>query len=279
MKKRAVEFYKVQASGNDFVLIDMRRPKGRVHGIDKDFIVSGCDRKFGIGADGMLVLVPSKKADFRLRIFNADGSEAEMCGNGARCAALYSAQRRRAQMAFETLAGIIRAEVKDDMVKVQMTDPFDSKLNFPIEVCGRRIRAHYINTGVPHAVIFVEDAACIDVAAIGRAVRRHPFFAPKGTNVNFVQVVADNKIIIRTYERGVEAETLACGTGTAAACVITHCALQGDAISKKQSVIMHAQVRGNERLTVYFDREEKLKFSNVWLEGTAQCVFEGRMFA
>jgi diaminopimelate epimerase len=234
-----------------------------------------CNRKLGVGADGLLLLGKSRKADIRMRIFNADGSEAETCGNGARCVAYYIGHRQQAaghRLKIETKAGIIEAGLRDNQVKIRLTDPKDIKLNIPLELSGRRLKVNFINTGVPHTVIFVEGIEKIDVFGLGRQLRYHKFFAPKGTNVDFVEVVNNNTIKIRTYERGVEDETLACGTGAVAAALIADCRLP---IADYYRINVHTQ--SDEVLKVYFQRISNT-FSNVWLEGKARMVYLGESF-
>lgn len=272
-----ITFNKLQASGNDFILLDTRHPAPGTR-LRKEnfseFAKSYCDRKFGIGADGVLVIEKSKKADFKMRIFNADGSEAEMCGNGARCAALYYANGKgQVKIKFETLAGIIEAYVIKENVKIKMTDPVDLKLDFPIEVCSRRIRANFINTGVPHTVIFVENLGSIDVNNIGKSIRYHKFFSPKGTNVNFVEV-GDSSIGLRTYERGVEAETLACGTGTVASAIISAVSNRFKKIAGDNPV--KVKTKSGYVLKVYFKIKGKT-INDVWLDGKTHFVYSGQL--
>jgi len=271
---KKIGFIKLVGAGNDFILIDNRIARivsqKKLSGLARTM----CDRIFGAGADGLLVLENSKKADVRMRIFNADGSEAEMCGNGARCFAYYVVSRKRSgnaacrQLSLETKAGIVKAEVRNDLVKVNLTPPHGTRLDLPLTISRRRIRVNFINTGVPHAVIFVQGLDDIDVAGLGRQVRYHGAFAPAGTNVNFVEVVSRDRIAIRTYERGVEGETLACGTGSTAAALIASMKLSGagDRISVK--------TRGGEVLRVYF-RKTASGFKDVWLEGKARIVYKG----
>ncbi|MCX5707226.1 MAG: diaminopimelate epimerase [Candidatus Omnitrophica bacterium] len=211
-----INFTKMVASGNDFVVIDkLQAISYKLQTLARIL----CDRKYGIGADGLLILEKSKGADIRMRIFNSDGSEAQMCGNGARCAALY---KGRKSIKIITKAGIVAAQLNGDNIKIKLTDPKDLKLNFPLRVSGRVIRVNFINTGVPHAVIFVEGLGRINVVRIGREIRQDKKFAPGGTNVNFIEILAQNLLKIRTYERGVEDETLACGTGSAASSLIAY---------------------------------------------------------
>ena len=207
---RKIKFTKMVASGNDFIITEVRNLSELARQI--------CDRKYGIGADGLLQLEKSKKSDIRMRIFNADGSEAEMCGNGARCAALYLGKKK---VSLETKAGIIKSEVNKDNVKIKLTEPKSIKLDIPIKLGSRILKANFADTGVPHAVIFVEGLERIDVTGLGRAIRYHKQFSPKGANVNFVEIISKDLIKIRTYERGVEDETLACGTGSVASAIIS----------------------------------------------------------
>jgi diaminopimelate epimerase len=261
MKK--INFHKIVASGNDFVVARIQAPTAKLSALAK----SVCERRLGVGADGLLVLEPSSAADIRMRVFNADGSEAEMCGNGARCVALHLSKKNST---IETKAGIVAASVQTDTVRVRLTDPRDVRLDVPIIINGQKLHVNSINTGVPHAVIFVADLKDIDVAGLGCGIRYHDAFQPAGTNVNFVQVTGRGSIALRTYERGVEAETLACGTGaTAAALIFT---LKNKSKSMKVSV----STRSREILTVYFNRHNKA-FSNVWLEGKARVVFSGTL--
>lgn len=260
------------ASGNDFVVIESgvrRLELGSLNSLAKRM----CESKLGIGADGLLVLLPSKAADIKMRIFNADGSEAEMCGNGARCTALFKSKvkNKKAKIKIETKAGIIASETNGENVKVRLTDPKGLKLDIPLKLNNRSLRVNFINTGVPHVVIFVQGLDNIDVVGIGRRVRYHRRFFPAGTNVNFIEVLDRDLIKIRTYERGVESETFACGTGSAAAALISGLKLKN--ITGKINVL----TKSGEALKVYFDKE-KNKFSNVWLEGKARLVYKGEYY-
>lgn len=276
MKK--IEFAKLQASGNDFILIDVRGSRFKVQGSRlRELAKRYCERKFGVGADGLLVVEPSKKASFKMRIFNADGSEAEMCGNGARCVALWIASlQRKKNLKFDTIAGMIEAKVDKEGVRIKLTDPVDLRMDFALTVLGRTIRVNFINSGVPHAVVFVEGLEKIDIEKIGRAIRFHSKFAPAGTNVNFVEALEKDSIALRTYERGVEAETLACGTGSVASAIISLVKQQGLAVKKKRSYKVKVLTRSGEILRVYFDVKDS-KISNVWLEGKAYLVYKGEL--
>ncbi|MEN6484021.1 MAG: diaminopimelate epimerase [Syntrophobacteraceae bacterium] len=272
-------FFKMAGSGNDFILIDNRSGQfdaDRSRGLVK----SACRRKFSVGADGLIFIENDPEVDFKWRFFNADGSEAEMCGNGARCAARFAHLNgivSGTRMAFRTLAGIIRAEMRDNRVKVQMTTPHSLALDFCLDVEGRPFSMHFINSGVPHAVTFVDDKAALeatDIFKVGRLLRYHSHFQPTGTNVNFVLVRDAHRMAIRTYERGVEDETLACGTGSIASALVA--AARG---LVKSPVEM--QTRSGECLTIYFDAKSGsagVEFSEVFLEGDAKVVYEGQLW-
>ena len=280
---KRIEFTKVVASGNDFVVI-RKSHMSTVTGL-RPLVKNICDRKFGVGADGVLILEKSKAADIKMRIFNADGSEAEMCGNGARCTALYISRRpqaagRRPKLQIETKAGIIEAKITGDKARIKLTDPADYQPGIPIKINDRELKISSINTGVPHAIIFVEGIENIDVSNLGRQIRYYESFAPAGTNVDFVEVINDMTIKARTYERGVEDETLACGTGAVAAAIVTVYAclparrgVRGTGYKNKINVI----TRGAETLKVYFNREND-KITNVWLEGKVKIVYRGEYY-
>ncbi len=261
----------MQGSGNDFILIDNRR--GILKGKNlRDLSIAVCDRHYSVGADGLIVIVPSKKADFKWRFFNADGSEAEMCGNGSRCAAQFAYRRKIAgrNMAFETLAGIIHAEIRKHAVKVQLTGAGGLRQNIAVSLETGMRMGHFIDTGVPHLAYLSKDLEHEDVERIGRTTRRHELFRPVGTNVNFVQVRGPHKLSIRTYERGVEGETLACGTGAVAGALI---ASSLGLVSSPVEVL----TRGGEKLIVSF-RQEGGAFSEIFLEGAATVICEGSLF-
>jgi diaminopimelate epimerase len=259
---RKIKFTKMVASGNDFVVID-KKPAGNLCALTRAL----CDRKFGVGSDGLLLISKVKNADLRMRIINADGSEAEMCGNGARCAALFSGKKKAEIL---TLAGIINTRVYGSRVKIQLTDPKAIKLGIPLEVNGRLIKVNFVNTGVPHVVVFVHGLDKMDVDSIGRLIRWHIKFSPAGTNVNFVEEVEDNLIRIRTYERGVEGETLACGTGSTASALIF-------ALRNNLKELVKVKTQSGETLRVYFNKEED-NFKDVWLEGSARIVYKGEYY-
>lgn len=247
-----MKFTKIVASGNDFIVIDNRRHIFPVK--NKNFIIKLCAFHTGIGADGVLLLENSHRANFRMRIFNPDGSEPEMCGNGARCIGLFAWQKKLIPKIFtiETLAGLIKAEiVSRDSVKIYLGEPKDIKLNKKI---------HTVNTGVPHAIIYVHNIDKVDVEKIGKTIRWSKQFQPEGTNVDFVQILGKNKISIRTYERGIEGETLACGTGVTAGAIIS------TLVHGLKSPI-YAKTKSGDTLIV--DTKE------VSLTGPARIVFNG----
>ncbi len=266
---KPIAFTKMTAAGNDFVVIDNRRALVALR--RPAFVKKLCDRRYGAGADGLLLLEPSRKADVRMRIFNADGSEAQMCGNGARCAALYFCWRgalgREKKITLETLAGIIDAAVAGDEVTIKLTDPEGIRLDVDIAVNGRRMKVNYINTGVPHTVIFTQGINEIDVSSIGRIIRFHDEFTPAGTNVDFIEVIDQNAIRVRTYERGVEDETLACGTGSVAAALVF-------AVKSGIDKPIKVHTKSGEILTVYYTRNGD-GFSDVRLKGNAKIVYTG----
>ena len=237
----------MNGAGNDFILFDNRT--GDID-LDRNQIAQLCDRHRGIGADGILLLEkPTNHADFRMRYFNADGGEAEMCGNGARCFARFANKvgGQKAKISFETPAGVISAELKGDLVTLRMTEPTDLRLNVDLPMAAENKTVHFINSGVPHVVIPVAKIDDADVRREGAAIRHHKMFSPNGTNVNFIEKRGPNKIAIRTYERGVEDETLACGTGIVASALIF-------AASEKSSSPITVLARGGDELQVGFEK-------------------------
>lgn len=281
--RQRIRFYKMTGAGNDFVLIDNRR--GLVNADHcQDFVRSICRRKLSVGADGVVLIENDSEVDFRWRFFNSDASEGEMCGNAARCAARFvylTGIVEKPRMAFRTLAGIVQAELLDMRVKVQMTPPHSLTGDIKIEAEGRAFDLDFINTGVPHAVCFMEDEEALesmDVQRWGRAIRFHSRFQPAGANANFVFITDDHHIIVRTYERGVEGETLACGTGDIAATLIS---------AAKNLVISPTEVktRSGESLTVYFQSNSDPQhsgdpqFKDVFLEGEARIAYEADLWS
>lgn len=242
-----MNFYKIVASGNDFIVIDNRRHVFT----DKKLIKQLCALHTGIGADGILLLENSRRADFRMRIFNPDSSEPDMCGNGSRCIALFAWKQGliRKKFTIETGAGIIRGEIcPKNNIKIYLGMPKDIKP-------GKKIST--INTGVPHAIIYTPNINTIDVEKLGRKIRWLRQFQPEGTNVDFMQVLGKNRISVRTYERGIEGETLACGTGAVASAVLS---------GLKSPV--YVETRSGDTLVV--DTKE------ISLTGPARIIFKGR---
>ncbi|HWB60273.1 MAG TPA: diaminopimelate epimerase [Chthoniobacteraceae bacterium] len=259
----------MNGAGNDFVLMDNRSGDLR---LDAKTIERICDRHRGVGADGLLLVEPAANgADFRMRYYNSDGGEAEMCGNGARCFARYATRLAgaRERVSFETPAGVITADFSGELVRINMSTPRDLRLNETLDVLGAQTEVNSVNTGVPHAVVFVDDLETVDVSRVGSAIRYHAHFAPKGTNVSFVKRLDSNTIAIRTYERGVEGETLACGTGVVACALILH-ELHG------VQPPIGVRVKGGDLLQVGFDKTAA-GYGNVTLTGPADFVFDGKI--
>ncbi len=267
-----IAFCKMSGAGNDFLVIDHRTPLIAQERM-AEFARLVCRRRFSVGADGLFLIEPSAIADFRWRFFNADGSEAEMCGNGARCVARFACMHGIApeRMRFETLAGVIEAMVTGNQVTIGMTAPHSLRLDFEVEVLGQRCTVHSVNTGVPHLVVFFDDLDGTDVDGLGRTLRFHPLFAPAGTNVNFVGR-SKGGFAVRTYERGVEAETLACGTGVTAAALIA--AARGLVASP-----VAITTRGGATLVVRFSGSGQGPFTQVELEGPAHLIYRGELNA
>ena len=267
-----LHFFKMNGAGNDFIVIDNRDLS---IALDAVTIEALCDRNRGIGADGLLAVEPAEKgADFKFRYYNADGGEAEMCGNGARCFGRFTAHLLDAfpeRVTFETMAGTLAAEMVGDDVRIAMSDPKDLQLNTGATIPGLDAPLHFINTGVPHVVVFVPGGDAfeeLDVFTHGQAIRQHPAFAPAGTNANFATVLKPGHLEIRTYERGVEDETLACGTGMVASALMHH-------ILTGSPSPVRVDVAGGDTLTVGFEKSGDGSFHKVTLTGPADFVFEG----
>ncbi|WP_428060389.1 diaminopimelate epimerase [Candidatus Avelusimicrobium stercoris] len=272
-----MQFTKYTGLGNDFVLLDgaaatdLRNPSALAKTI--------CNRRFGVGADGLVLLSPSDKADIKMRIFNSDGSEAEMCGNASRCVALHLFRRKmvnKKQISLDTLAGIIRTDITDEargLVRVDMGVPHLTKgeipmtgnpaktaVNFPLTTAGQTFYATAVSMGNPHLVIFVPDISRVPLAAWGPQLETHPLF-PCKTNVEFVQVLDDKTVRMRVWERGAGI-TLACGTGscaTAVACILNH----------KTEKNITVKLDGGDLFIEWPDKK------NIFMTGLAQAVFTG----
>ena len=264
-----LQFTKMNGAGNDFVMLDNRDLR---HQLDRAAIARLCDRHRGVGADGLIAVEPAENgADFRMRYYNADGGEAEMCGNGARCFARFAGRLagRADRLRFETLAGPIGARLIGDNVQLAMSEPHSLAMGAVLDVAGEKLTVHFLNTGVPHAVVFVDDLENTDIVRLGSAIRHHSHFAPKGTNANFAAKLPGGGIAIRTYERGVENETLACGTGVAASALIFS-RLTGAASP------VRVTVRGGDTLEVAFENAGE-GWKDVRLTGPADFVFDGQV--
>jgi diaminopimelate epimerase len=262
-------FSKYQGAGNDFILVDDRA--GSFPAQQVKFIEKLCNRRFGIGADGLILLQSSNCARFRMRIFNADGREVSMCGNGIRCLVQYirSLGFKEDEFLIETMHATIPCSIHGDKVRVLLGKPHVLHWGVQIEEGNEQHEAFVVNTGVPHAVIFVEELEFYPVEEIGRRIRHHPLFAPNGVNVNFAKMVADGTLRMRTYERGVESETLACGTGAAA---VALAAAQKWQLSNPIRVISSAK----EYLEVCI-QDALSGGKEIEMLGGAMFVFEGRI--
>jgi diaminopimelate epimerase len=279
------KFFKMSGAGNDFVAINnMERrfpadPERRA-----DWVRRLCERRLGVGADGVLLIEPSAVADFRMRYYNADGGEAETCGNGSRCVARFAHLEGvvGATARFETQAGLYRAEIFPDSVRVSMSDALGLQMDaaLPPDSLDRALLGtapllrergvvDFVNTGVPHVVVLVDDLEGTPVFELGRALRRHPRFSPAGTNANFIRLLGENHLGVRTYERGVEDETLACGTGSIASAIV----------AERRGLVrppVRLTTRGGMDLSIGFEPSES-GAREVTLQGEARVVFSGEI--
>ena len=255
------KFFKYHGAGNDFILLDNRKLLFKVQ---KDVIESMCNRRFGIGADGLMLLEESEEADFSMRYFNSDGRESTMCGNGGRCIVSFARYLGLIQRNtnLKALDGFHEAKILDNnTVSLQMKD---------VKKVEKFENDYFIDTGVPHYVTYVKDLKNAPVYEKGKNIRYDEKFSGEGTNVNFVYIHGDSQISIRTYERGVENETLACGTGAVASAISTHLREKTD----KTSFVVHV-VGG--KLKVDFESLNRNNFKNIWLTGPVEFVFEGKI--
>ena len=254
-----IVFNKYHGTGNDFIIIDNRN--GLINPDDSEIINKLCDRRFGIGADGLIFISGSSQFDFEMKYFNSDGFEGSMCGNGGRCSADFAIRTGIAgrQPAFKAIDGVHKAISEDGIIRLQMND-----VNEP-----RKIKGNYsINTGSPHCIVFHKDIDKLDVNSEGKKIRWSADYAPEGTNVNFVQIV-EKGIYVRTFERGVEEETFSCGTGVTASAIASVFAGQIDTIP------VNVMTKGG-KLSVSFKVSGK-SISEIWLSGPATFVFEGKI--
>lgn len=275
-------FSKMSGAGNDFIFIDQNlNPDFK---LSPDKIKKLCDRRNGIGADGVIEIYDHAQFNFAMNYFNADGSTGSLCGNGARCAIWFANKTKRLKdkkvkfiSGEKEYTGLV---VNDELIRFNLDSPSQIKFNFRIKAFGQLIKANYADTGSPHVVINIEDIQKnpsvpnvffdnileVPVYQIGKEIRYHHDFAPSGTNVNFVKVV-NNEILIRTYERGVENETLACGTGSVAAAIIC-------SVTDKLNPPITLKTFGGDKLSVNFEVENQ-RVKNPSLTGPAKIIFEG----
>lgn len=261
-------FSKFSASANDFIVIDNRTG---IYSDAASLIAQRiCARRYSIGADGLILIENSNKASVRVRFFNPDGAEFSTCGNGGRCAARFShlSVITGRRMTLETNAGVIDAEVVGISVRIKFVPPQRIQLYTPIDIAGRRFKGHIVRLGDPHYVLFGSNIRAHPIVPFAKKVRYHSTFAPEGTNVHFIQPISRNEIKIRSYERGVENETLACGSGCVSAAISLHSTGQSDPpiTFEPQSgipLIVHFQKGGN--------------FQDIYLEGDARLVYRGEM--
>jgi len=269
---KPINFFKMSGCGNDFIIIDNRRQFIKKEGLSQ-FVQKVCRRKMSVGADGLILIEYSAAADFRWRFFNLDGNTADMCGNGARCAArfAYLSGICGRRMSFETEAGMIRAKISGEQVKIKMTDPFDLRLDYAIPFNGRPLTVSSVNSGVPHVVVLVDNIEDTDVLCLGRKIRYHEAFYPEGANVNFVSVQKDKTFAVRTYERGVEDETLACGTGAVAVATVLMNKLN-------KASPLRIKTRSGRYLSVFMQNSPGGR-QHTYLEGDARLIYKGQLWA
>lgn len=257
-----IEFYKYQGTGNDFIIIDNRDKLFKSS--NYKLIESLCNRRFGIGADGLMLLEDHNELDFTMRYFNSDGKEASMCGNGGRCIAAFAVKLGVVSSAdnfsFMAVDGRHDASYQDDIVSLHMSD---------VKEIDRYDTHTFLNTGSPHHVEFHDSVDSIDVVSKGRLIRHSDLYQPDGTNVNFVHFTKNNKIKVRTYERGVEDETFACGTGVVASAISAH-------IIKPEFKDFEIEVLGGQ-LNVHFEPQNDSSYTNIWLKGPATFVYKGKI--
>jgi diaminopimelate epimerase len=264
-----IAFTKMHGAGNDFIMIDDRQ--GLVPWQDHFLMAALAARRIGVGCEGIILIQPSDKADFRMRFLNPDGTEVEMCGNGSRCAAAFAHGIGAAgrAMTLETMCGLMDAELVPQGVKVWMPEPTRKTYGLAVQAAGRIFTGDFLNTGVPHFVVPVDDLASVDILTWGRALRQHPVFDPEGTNVDFVVYRAPDRLAMRTYERGVEGESGACGTG-AVACAVAAVERIG------LTLPIHARTPTGYELIIGGDWRDR-KCTGLTLTGPAREVFTGEI--
>lgn len=261
-------FSKYAGCGNDFILYN---------DLEETFLLDNnkliqrlCHRSLGIGADGVILLQNSSKADFRMRIFNPDGSEAEMCGNGIRCLMKFIQEIgfNLPSCRIESKHRVHRVGIENESISVEMGEPSGIEWDMEVDLPNEKAIIHQINTGVPHVIEFFDDIEKVNLKKRGPLFRNHALFSPHGVNYNTAQLIAENTIAIRTFERGVEAETLACGTGATAAAL---------AVAKKKSLKspIKVQTQSGETLKIYFETD-KGQPKQIWLAGPANKIYTGK---
>lgn len=251
------EFYKYHGTGNDFIIIDNREtdfPK------EREMIARLCDRRFGIGGDGLILLENCEDADFRMVYYNSDGNESTMCGNGGRCIVAFAHRLDifEEKTTFRAIDGLHEAEIRNGIIKLKMKDVSSIKSDG---------ESFVLDTGSPHFVRFVDDVQNFDVYRCGNEIRNSATYSAEGINVNFMQPIAEDQLFVRTYERGVEDETYSCGTGVTAAALVY--------LKDKNATSVKIKVLGGE-LKVYAEKEAE-GFKNIYLEGPATQVFKGKI--
>lgn len=253
-----IHFYKYQGTGNDFIILDNRH--GIYNTLDKKQISDMCDRHFGIGADGLMKLENSERGDFNMIYYNSDGNESSMCGNGGRCMVAFAKRNNLFEKSctFYAIDGVHKAEINIDIVKLKMNDVIEIKV---FETYTE------LNTGSPHYVSVSTDINTLDMKKEGQLIRYSPKYREDGINVNFVEILDENTLYVRTYERGVEDETLSCGTGVCASAIDFKKNMPG---THSVNII----TPGGE-LNVSFILNEKMQAHDIYLEGKAQFIFEG----
>jgi len=267
-----IPFTKMSGTGNDFIIIDHRQPF--LASVDlQEFARLVCRHKFSAGADGLILIEEDESEDFRWQFFNADGSRAEMCGNGARCAARFAYRLGfvKEKMRFRTMAGVIAAEIVGSGVKIQLTPPANLQMERSLDLGQVTKTVYSVNTGVPHVVCFVDELGQVPVTEWGRIIRYHEVYQPAGTNVNFVQATS-GCLSVRTYERGVEGETMACGTGAVASALIA------TKIGLAKSPV-RVTTSGGEELVIHLEQQGDFDMPAVYLEGPAKIIYEGQLQA
>ncbi|MBN1756612.1 diaminopimelate epimerase [bacterium] len=263
-----MKFYKISGSGNTFMIINKLWPA--IPSEVDSYIRDLCRGRHPNDADGLILMLQTEGADLAMVYFNRNGERAEMCGNGLRCLAYLSARKGfNNPIRIKTDSAILKAWVDGNRVKIQMPLPEDIKLEQRIEVGGSSYNYNFMKLGVPHCAIRVQDIDTFPVESLGRIIREDKMFFPEGTNVDFFSLPDDHQLILRTYERGVEGETMACGTGAAATALLE--ALRGNLESP-----VRVKVKSGEILSVSF-RRTGMEFSEVFLEGLVEVLFEGEI--